>query len=61
MDHPHRRQRVTRLQPVDAIELEPSGVRLNRRFFLIDARDRMVNAKHLGGHHWVAYGWNERN
>src|SRR5437763_12003251 len=38
----------TRLQPVDSIRLERSGVRLNRRFFLIDERDRMVNGKHLG-------------
>jgi hypothetical protein len=22
--------------------------------------DGVLDAKHLGGHHWVAYGWNER-
>ena len=22
--------------------------------------DGVIEAKHLGGHHWVAYGWNER-
>ena len=22
--------------------------------------DGLIEAKHLGGHHWVAYGWNER-
>jgi hypothetical protein len=22
--------------------------------------DALIEAKHLGGHHWVAYGWNER-
>lgn len=38
----------TRLHRVDSIELERSGVRLNRRFFLIDQRDRMVNGKRLG-------------
>ena len=38
----------TRLRAVDSIELERSGVRLNRRFFLIDESGRMVNAKNLG-------------
>ena len=38
----------TRLREVDSVELERSGVRLNRRFFLIDQRDRMLNGKHLG-------------
>jgi hypothetical protein len=23
--------------------------------------DGVIEAKHLGGHHWVAYGWNERS
>ena len=22
--------------------------------------DGVLEARHLGGHHWVAYGWNER-
>jgi hypothetical protein len=38
----------TRLQTVDSVRLERTGVRLNRRFFLIDERDRMVNGKGLG-------------
>jgi len=21
--------------------------------------DGLIEARHLGGHHWVAYGWNE--
>ncbi|CAN7220415.1 hypothetical protein LJR219_000749 [Phenylobacterium sp. LjRoot219] len=21
----------------------------------------LIEARHLGGHHWVAYGWNERS
>lgn len=21
----------------------------------------LIEARHLGGHHWVAYGWNERH
>ena len=23
-------------------------------------RGEVIEARHLGGHHWVAYGWNER-
>jgi hypothetical protein len=23
-------------------------------------RSDVIEARHLGGHHWVAYGWNER-
>jgi hypothetical protein len=23
--------------------------------------DGVIEARHLGGHHWVAYGWNERS
>ena len=38
----------TRLRAVDSVVLERSGVRENRRFYLIDGRDRMVNGKHLG-------------
>lgn len=38
----------TRLRDVDRIELGPDGVRENRRFYLIDARDRMINGKIIG-------------
>jgi uncharacterized protein YcbX len=38
----------TQLQQVRSIVLDPGGARGNRRFCLIDARDRMVNAKHNG-------------
>ena len=38
----------TRLERVARVELGEHGVRENRRFFLIDASDRMVNAKALG-------------
>lgn len=24
-------------------------------------QDGVIEARHLGGHHWVAYGWNERS
>jgi archaellum biogenesis protein FlaJ (TadC family) len=23
--------------------------------------DGLIEARHMGGHHWVAYGWNERS
>ena len=26
----------------------------------VRARSDLIEARHLGGHHWVAYGWNER-
>ncbi len=38
----------TRLMPVDSIVLEADGAVGNRRFFVIDERDRMINAKMLG-------------
>ena len=32
-----------------------------RRTVRARARDNdLIEARHLGGHHWVAYGWNER-
>jgi uncharacterized protein len=37
-----------RLHRVDAIDLGRDGARDNRRFFMIDDRDRMLNAKRLG-------------
>jgi uncharacterized protein YcbX len=40
--------KATRLQVVDCVELEATGARGNRRFFMIDQRDRMVNGKTLG-------------
>ncbi|HUE27472.1 MAG TPA: MOSC N-terminal beta barrel domain-containing protein [Solirubrobacteraceae bacterium] len=38
----------TRLQTVDRVLLDSAGARGDRRFYLIDGRDRMVNAKQLG-------------
>ena len=40
--------KAMRLLSVERVELEVAGVRLNRRFFWIDDRDRMVNGKVLG-------------
>jgi hypothetical protein len=31
-----------------------------RRTARARANDGVIEARHLGGHHWVAYGWNER-
>jgi uncharacterized protein len=38
----------TNLRSVDRIRLDRDGVRENRRFYLIDARDRLVNGKVVG-------------
>jgi uncharacterized protein YcbX len=38
----------TQLRPVESVRLDRAGVRENRRFFLIDDRDEMVNATRLG-------------
>jgi uncharacterized protein len=38
----------TRLREAERIDLKRDGVRENRRFYLIDARGRMVNGKHIG-------------
>ncbi|MDO8901346.1 MAG: hypothetical protein Q7V15_08335 [Phenylobacterium sp.] len=34
--------------------------RMGRRKDKAAADDGIIEARHLGGHHWVAYGWNER-
>lgn len=31
-----------------------------RRTAKARADDGVIEARHLGGHHWVAYGWNDR-
>jgi uncharacterized protein len=38
----------TRLHTVDRVVLDTAGARGDRRFYVIDGRDRMVNAKQLG-------------
>ena len=53
----------TRLCGVEEIELEATGARGNRRFYVIDERDRMLNGKQLGelsplvSHYDEARGW----
>jgi uncharacterized protein YcbX len=43
----------TRLRRVEAVELVTTGARGDRRFFVIDDRDRMINAKGVGELHTV--------
>jgi uncharacterized protein len=40
--------KATRLHTVDRLELGPDGVPDNRRFYVIDDRDRMINSKIAG-------------
>jgi uncharacterized protein len=40
--------KATRLHTVERVELGREGVRENRRFYVIDDRDRMTNSKRLG-------------
>jgi uncharacterized protein YcbX len=40
--------KATRLHTVESVELGPDGVRENRRFYVIDERDRMINSKIAG-------------
>lgn len=47
----------TQLREVQQIELEPTGARGNRSFFVIDERDRMVNGKQLGALNTVLAEW----
>jgi uncharacterized protein YcbX len=51
--------KATRLRKVDRIELGPDGVRENRRFYLIDSRDRMINSKVLGALQQVVADYSE--
>jgi hypothetical protein len=38
-----------------------AGLALRARRSRAKAReDGVIEARNLGGHHWVAYGWNER-
>jgi uncharacterized protein len=40
--------KATRLRKVEAIELDHSGARGNRAFYVVDSRDRMINGKRYG-------------
>lgn len=51
--------KATRLLAVDRIALELEGVRENRRFFLIDERGRMVNAKQIGVLQTIVAGYSD--
>ena len=37
-----------------------AGVAMRARRTARARADGVIEARHLGGHHWVAYGWNER-
>lgn len=37
------------------------AMRARRKVHARRRSDGVIEARHLGGHHWVAYGWNERN
>jgi uncharacterized protein YcbX len=52
--------KATRLHTVDRVELGPDGVRENRRFYVIDARDRMVNSKMIGALQTVVVDYSEK-
>jgi uncharacterized protein YcbX len=49
----------TRLRSVDSIHLSRAGARGNRRFYLVDARGRMVNSKVVGSLQTVVADWSE--
>jgi MOSC domain-containing protein len=40
--------KATRVRRVETIDIGPDGVRENRRFYLVDDRDRMINGKLIG-------------
>lgn len=37
-----------------------AGLALRARRTASARGDGVIDARHLGGHHWVAYGWNDR-
>jgi hypothetical protein len=37
-----------------------AGLALRARRTATARADGVLEARHLGGHHWVAYGWNDR-
>ncbi len=53
--------KATRLHAVDELALGPDGVPDNRRFYVIDAHDRMVNSKRLGSLQTVVAEYSDAN
>ena len=51
----------TRVLAVDAIALDAGGARGNRRFFVIDPSDRMVNGKVIGALQAVVASFDEQS
>lgn len=50
----------TQLRDVDEIRLDQHGVRENRRFYLIDDQDEMVNSLRLGNLHTAAFTYSDQ-
>jgi MOSC domain-containing protein len=51
--------KATRLRSVESLALGPAGARGDRRFFIVDARGRMVNGKVFGQLQSVVADWDE--
>lgn len=43
-----------------SVLLALAGLALRAKRARAHRDDGVIEARHLGGHHWVAYGWNER-
>lgn len=42
------------------LALSGLALRARRRVHARASDPTLIEARHVGGHHWVAYGWNER-
>jgi uncharacterized protein YcbX len=51
----------TRLRAIESVRLDRHGARENRRFFLIDEDEEMVNSTHLGGLNTVISSYSDRD
>jgi MOSC domain-containing protein len=51
----------TQLREVDAVTLDRNGVRENRRFYLINEQDEMVNSLRMGGLHAAVCTYSDTN
>jgi uncharacterized protein len=51
----------TQLREVEAVTVDHNGVRENRRFYLINEQDEMVNSLRLGGLHTAVCSYSDQN
>ena len=51
----------TQLQRVDEVRLDADGVRENRRFYLVNDQDEMVNSLRMGGLHTAVCSYSEKD